>query len=770
MHHLDVVAPSVAESCGLTEADQCEACLMRWLERRDGAQAGPVVSAGDSGILSIPVTGRLTDHLRRVIRRRLRAHDLTVSLARNANDLEVRFTPGQCTLHVIAEALAGIPVQLDLAAAQVAYVQEPPAATEDGPASHRFRDLLAVGVGFVRAHRALGLVVLGGLFLLVGFILQQASLPPAAWLPLLAISAVLCSLKTFPDAIRELLGFSLNVDVLMFVAAIGAAVLGAFAEATFLLFLFGLGDAGEELALNRARSAVDSLSTLAPDTAEIIAADGTTTIVPVEDVAVGAAIEVRPFDRVPLDGVVAHGTSAIDQSAVTGESIPVDKEPGDPVFAGTINGERELVVEVTRTAGESTLAKVMRLVEEAQSAQSSTQRFTERVEKWYVPIVLVAATLLIVSPPVVGGADWGTWFYRGMAFLVAASPCALAIGTPAATLCGLARSARLGVLIKAGLYLELLGKLRSIVFDKTGTLTEGRPVVSDVRTIEGIGEDELLTLAAAVESKVNHPLADAIVSAARERNIEIPDAGDVRQIAGLGAEGQIDGVPVVIGRVTEAHDALGDLLDTLADAGCTTVVVSRSGQAIGAIGLIDQPRPEAAAAIERLRGLGIQGVSMFTGDHRRAAEPIARRLGVDHVEADLLPEDKLTLVEQVARDAGPVAMVGDGVNDAPALARADVGIAMGAAGTDAALETADVVLMGSQLETLADAIELSRSSRHLIIQNLILALGVIGIVAPLAAVGLAHLGVAVFLHEGSTVVVVLNSLRLLKWKPRGPSR
>ncbi|MEE2908071.1 MAG: cation-translocating P-type ATPase [Planctomycetota bacterium] len=760
-HHLNVVEPTAADFCGLAEDEHCEVCLVKWLERREAAAQGFSESPGQYGRLVIPITGVDGDHQRRAIRRRLRKSGVSARLPRNGHALEVRFERGRCSLHELSNILAGIPITLDLAQASVMWLEKDESPEDDGPSAHRAKDWCVVGMRAIRSHPNIALVLLGGLFLLLGAILHWTGRPPVIWLPLLGISAVLCSTQTIVDAFGVLRRFRLDVDVLMFVAAIGAAVVGAYEEGAFLLFLFGLGAAGEELALHRARSAVEALSKLAPDTAELIDAKGETRVMPVEEVAIGSAIAVRPFDRFPMDGVIAHGKTAIDQSPVTGESIPIDKAEGDEVFAGTINGEGQIVVQVTKLSGESTLAQVMRMVEEAQAAQSNTQRFTERVERWYVPAVMVATVLLFVLPPLLAGSAWETWFYRSMAFLIAASPCALAIGTPAATLCGLARSARLGVLIKGGLYLEMLGRVHSVVFDKTGTLTVGRPVVVEQIRFDGGDEDQLLRWAAAVESKVNHPLADAIVS--RANHLNLPEADEVRQIAGIGAEGRVEGALITVGRANDRDD---NRLLAISERGCTTVVVSRDGEAIGAIGLLDEPRTEAAEAIRRLRALGITRVSMFTGDHRPAAESVATRLGLQDVQADLLPEDKLALIEQVGASDGPVAMVGDGVNDAPALARADVGIAMGAAGTDAAMETADIVLMGNDLRTLVDAILLSRSSRRLIMQNLIIALGVISIVSPLAALGLAQLGLAVILHEGSTIVVVLNSLRLLRWRPR----
>jgi len=383
-----------------------------------------------------------------------------------------------------------------------------------------------------------------------------------------------------------------------------------------------------------------------------------------------------------------------------------------------------------------------------------------------VPIVFVLAAVVICIPPWASWEEWGVSFYRGMAFLVAASPCAVAIGTPAAILCGLGRSARIGVLMKGGAALESLGRMKAVAFDKTGTVTVGEPRVIEVAAVGSASEQELLGLAAAVEQNVSHPLAEAIVAEAASRAIDLPETDTVRQIAGRGALAEIDGLDVSVGR--SSMGVMGNeasaAVDRLSARGASVVCVFRAGAAIGVIGLADTARPEAAAAVADLHALGVETVAMITGDHAGAAAAVAEDVGIDDVRADLLPEDKLQIVEELRAKCGSVAMVGDGVNDAPALAAADVGIAMGAAGTDVAMETADVVLMGSDLQLLTDAVALSQASRRMIGQNLLIALGVICIVSPLAVIGVADLGPAVLLHEGSTIVVVLNALRLLRWK------
>jgi len=437
------------------------------------------------------------------------------------------------------------------------------------------------------------------------------------------------------------------------------------------------------------------------------------------------------------------------------------------VFAGTINGEGLLVVAVGKLAGETTLAKIVEMVNEAQTTKSPTQLFTDEVEKWYVPIVLIATALLIVLPPTIGHGSWGVWFYRSMAFLTAASPCALAIGTPAAVLSGIARAARLGVLVKGGVHLENLGRVSVVAFDKTGTLTRGRPAVTDIIGLHGSSEDEALKLAAAVEHSSTHPLAQALVNEAEARKIELPEASEVQQVPGRGISGNVDGRALSVGRpdLFQLDDEAKAIVGRLSGEGKSVVVVGQADRPLGVFGLADQERDNARATLALLKKIGIKRTIMLTGDRQSVASAVAGRVGVDEFHADLMPKDKLHLVSQLQTNYGKLAMVGDGVNDAPALASATVGIAMGGAGTDVAIETADVALMADDLGKLPQAIALSRFSRRIVVENLVIALGVISVLAPLAALGYTYLGVAVLFHEGSTVVVVLNSLRLLVYQP-----
>jgi len=571
-----------------------------------------------------------------------------------------------------------------------------------------------------------------------------------------------------------------NIDLLMVVAAVGAAILGAWVEGALLLFLFSLGHALEQYALGRARNAIAALAELAPQTA-VVVRDGRESAIPIAEVRPGDHVVVKPAERFPVDGTVREGRSAVNQAPITGESVPVDKAPNDPVFAGSVNGDGALVVLVTAAIGDRTLDRVIRLVAEAQTQKAPTQQFTDRFERVFVPIVLVADLLVIVLPPLLGIWTWGESFYRGMALLVAASPCALALGTPSAVLAGIAQAARRGVLIKGGAYLEVLGSIDTLALDKTGTITRGEPEVTDLRPAPDVGEDRLLALTAAVERRSQHPLARAIIQAALERGLEVPTAGDLESVTGRGIRSTVDGATVEVGRLLMFEETgavvpafIRASVMELELAGRTTVVVRRrpvaSAQAapqagdgwLGVIGVADAPRPGVRDTLNRLRAVWVRRIVMLTGDNAGVGKAVGDAVGVDEVRAGLLPEDKVTAIAELARD-GRVAMVGDGVNDAPALAHATVGIAMGGAGTAAALETADVALMGDDLGRLPFAMGLSRAARGVIRQNLAVSLGVIVLLVVATTTGLVGIGGAVIAHEGSTLVVIANALRLLRY-------
>jgi Cd2+/Zn2+-exporting ATPase len=562
-----------------------------------------------------------------------------------------------------------------------------------------------------------------------------------------------------------------DTDSLMIIAALGAAVLGEFAEGALLLFLFSLGHSLEERALDRARAAVRALADLAPKTA-FVRREGKEQEIPVESIQLDDVVIVRPGVRIPVDGLISDGTSAIDQSSVTGESLPVDKTTGDTVFTGTINGEGALEVKVTRLAKDSTLARVMKMVEEAQAQKSPTQQTVEKFERVFVPAVLILTALIIIVPPLFGF-PFRESFLRAMTLLVAASPCALALGTPAAILAGIAQAARNGVLVKGGAHLENLGRLKAIAFDKTGTVTHGRPEVTDMVVLqESIWKEaDMLAMVAGAESRSAHPLAQAIIRAAQARNVALSPMDDVELLTGRGLRAVSNGKTIWIGNqklmeeagVTLSADAL-QKAQAFQQAGKTLMWIAEDKTAIGIIALADTLRIEAAPTMKALKQLGVQHTIMLTGDNRRSAAAIAGEIGLTEFRAELMPEDKLTVIRDLVKNYGQVAMIGDGVNDAPALANATVGIAMGGAGTDVALETADVALMGDDLSRLPLAVGLGRATRSIIVQNLFISLGVIALLIISSLTGIVSIGIAIIFHEGSTLVVVANALRLLGYK------
>lgn len=614
-------------------------------------------------------------------------------------------------------------------------------------------------------------VTVAGAALCVGFFGESFfGLPPAIALSFYLVAYLAGGYDVAREALPALLRGKFDIDILMLAAATGAALLGEWAEGAFLLFLFSLGHAGEHYAMDRARNAVNVLGKLMPRTA-FAKRGGRLEEVPVEQLVVDEIVLVKSGERVPVDGVITAGRSSIDQSAITGESVPVSRKPGDEVFAGTINQDNALDVCMTRLASDNTLARVMRLVAEAQEQKSPTQRFTETFARRFVPTVLAFTTLVIILPPLVFNWTWSSSFYRGMLVLVAASPCALAIGTPAAVLAGIAQAARHGVLIKGGVHLENLGRLNTLALDKTGTLTTGHFTVSRVIGFDGTEEDEVLRIAAAVEEQSNHPLAAAIVKTARERKINFPSATHIENLAGKGIQGHVENSDVLVGvlraftdePITKIQHLLVETVSKLEAEGQTTVIVRRADKFIGIIALADEPRPLAAKVMKRLQAQGIERLVMLTGDNKSVAHRVAKKVGIKEVRSELLPGQKLTVVRKMEQDRGVIAMIGDGVNDAPALAAATVGMAMGVGGTAVALETADVVLMSDDLNKLPFAIGLSRASARIIRQNLVIALGVIVLLLIASGVGVIPLSVAVVLHEGSTIVVVLNALRLLAW-------
>lgn len=616
------------------------------------------------------------------------------------------------------------------------------------------------------------LVGLAGFCFLIGWIGETFfGLPENIALGLYLIAYVAGGYDIATHAFPGLLKGKFDTDILMLAAAGGAALLGEWAEGAFLLFLFSLGHAGEHYALDHARNAVNALAELMPDTARV-RRGGNIAEEPVDKLVIGDVVVVPPGERFPVDGKVTRGNSAVDQSPITGESAPVSKGPGDEVFAGTINQEAAVDVQVTHLARDNTLNRIMEMVANAQSQQSPTQQFTRKFTRRFVPTILILVALVILLPPLLNWMDWRQSFYTGMLLLVASSPCALAIGTPAAVLSGIAQAARNGVLIKGGVHLENMGVIKVMAFDKTGTLTEGKFQVTDILPMNGYSATELLTVAAAVEQQSNHPVAGAVVAAAREQKLELPSAGSLENVAGKGVISMIDRQPVLVGSIKlfqetnwySLDEHLEQTITRLEAEGKTIMAVSLGGKFLGVLALADTPRPGIHQVMDELRQLGIKKLVMLTGDNDRVAAQIAARVGVTDVNAGLLPEDKLLAINKLKDAYGNVAMTGDGVNDAPALATATVGIAMGGAGTAVALETADIALMADDLGKLPFAVGLSRAARRIIVQNLAISLGVILVLVITALTQSIALTGTVIIHEGSTIVVVLNALRLLRYR------
>jgi Cd2+/Zn2+-exporting ATPase len=623
----------------------------------------------------------------------------------------------------------------------------------------------------------------------------------------------------------------LDINLLMTIAAAGALVIGEYAEGAAVVFLFALGNALEGYTMDRARRSIRALMQLTPATALVLRTtndersgvqlNASTTndevptfqqlalslpkgsnvatfnevVVPIGEVRIGETIVIRPGDRVPLDAVVLAGESAIDQSPITGESVPVAKSAGAELYAGTINGEGALEARVTRPAQDSTLARIIHMVEEAQAQKSRAQRFIDAFATYYTPVVVALALLVAILPPLLADGAWAVWFYRALVLLVIACPCALVISTPVSIVSAISAAARAGVLFKGGAALEAAGGLRAVAFDKTGTLTEGRPVVTDIISFESdnrrktkdeelpvnkhssfvlrhsssqSAQQELLRFAAAVERRSTHPLARAIVAAAEQRGLAIPPAAEFQSRGGRGASALVDGQLIAIGnRAMFGESALSPelaaRLSELEQAGHTAMLVGRDGTISGIIAVADQPRAASRATVAALKRQGVAHVAMLTGDAAPVAAQIGAATGVDEVRAGLLPDQKLAAIGALLERHGSVGMVGDGVNDAPALARATVGIAMGTAGSDAALETADITLMADDLSKLPFAIGLSRDARHVITQNIVFALVVKALFVAATLLGVATLWMAVFADTGAALIVIANGMRLLRY-------
>ncbi|HEY9693904.1 MAG TPA: heavy metal translocating P-type ATPase [Oculatellaceae cyanobacterium] len=568
----------------------------------------------------------------------------------------------------------------------------------------------------------------------------------------------------------------LDVDLLMIVAALGAATLGLWrreyyliVDGAVLILIFAISGALEGYAMQRTERSIKSLMSLTSDTARVHL-DGTEQLVPISELQIGAEVLVKPGELIPTDGVMIEGYTTVNEASITGESMPVEKTVPDEVFAGTINGNGAIKLKVHQPPESSLIQRVIRLVEQAQTETPPSQQFIERFERSYARIIVLIGLLLAILPPFIWGWDWEITIYRALVFLVVASPCALMAAIMPTLLSGIANGARSGILFKSGAHLETMGKVCAIAFDKTGTLTTGKPQVVKVATVKNQSETQLLQIAAALESLSEHPIGDAIVKAVRAKELELFPAVKVQAKTGQGIIGEIDHKNAVVGKATFVREQVNDdfsetliqLCQQWENEGKTVVWVAYARMVIGIIGVADTVRPEAASAIAKLKKLGIKQIVMLTGDNKRTAKSIAQEIGVDEVYAELLPEDKVNVMRYLQKQYKTVAMVGDGINDAPALALANVGIAMGVSGSDVALETADVVLIADSLEKLSHAIDLGRRSQTIIKQNIWFALLFIVLLLIANFTGNITMPLGVIGHEGSTVLVTLSGLRLLR--------
>ena len=626
---------------------------------------------------------------------------------------------------------------------------------------------------FWQRHQRSILTAVSGLFGLAGLILQLWNAGVADTIPLVSIvfycvGIIAGLLMVLEKAWRSFVSMRPDMNLLMSVAVIGAILIGEWFEGATVAFLFSFSLLLESWSVGRARRAIASLLDLSPPTAHLRDEKGKVKDVAPADVPVNSTVVVRPGEKIPLDGRVISGISGVNQAPITGESVPVEKTSGDEVFAGTINGDGLLEIETTKAADDTTLARIIKMVGDAGSKRAPSEKWVEKFAAVYTPVVMIVALLVLVIPPLAFGGQWSDWLYRSLVLLVIACPCALVISTPVSVVAALSAAARNGVLVKGGVFIELPAQLKAIAMDKTGTLTQGAPAVVDVVPMNGHNESELLMRAGALELNSNHPLARAVVDEARRRNIQLAPADKFETIQGKGAAGVIDGKPFWLGshRYLEQREQetpeVHKQLESMQEAGRTVVVVGNDEHVCGFITLADAIREETRNAIDELHAAGIEKVVMLTGDNEGTARAIAAEAGIDEVHAELLPEDKVTALAQLVEQYKYVAMIGDGVNDAPALARASLGLAMGAAGSDAAIETADIALMSDDLSKLPWLIRHSRRTLSIIRQNICFSLAVKVLFVALAFTGSASLWAAIAADMGASLLVIGNGLRLLK--------
>ncbi|WP_313430946.1 heavy metal translocating P-type ATPase [Pseudomonas sp.] len=611
-------------------------------------------------------------------------------------------------------------------------------------------------------------LALSGIAAIAAEIVHFASLAPQWLVAALALAAILgCGLGTYKKGWIALKNRNLNINALMSIAVTGAVLIGQWPEAAMVMVLFSVAELIEARSLDRARNAIGGLMQLTPDMATVQQADGQWHEVEVREVAIGALVRVRPGERIGLDGEVVSGQSSVDQAPITGESLPVEKAAGDKLFAGTINQAGALEYRVTAAAGQSTLARIIKAVEEAQGARAPTQRFVDQFSRLYTPAVFIVALALAVIPPLFMAGAWFDWVYRALVLLVVACPCALVISTPVTIVSGLAAAARKGILIKGGVYLEGGRKLDFLALDKTGTITHGKPVQTDAKVLDPLFEGRAQALAASLADRSDHPVSGAIAQFAKAQNLPLSEVSEFAALAGRGVRGDIDGETYHLGnhRLVEelglCSPELEAQLDTLERQGKTVVLLLDRSGPLALFAVADTVKDSSRQAIAELHALGIKTV-MLTGDNPHTAQAIAAQVGIDRAEGNLLPADKLQSIEQLYAEGHRVGMVGDGINDAPALARAEIGFAMAAAGTDTAIETADVALMDDDLRKIPAFVRLSRQSAAILTQNIVLALGIKAIFLAITFAGMATMWMAVFADMGVSLLVVFNGLRLLR--------
>jgi Zn2+/Cd2+-exporting ATPase len=610
-------------------------------------------------------------------------------------------------------------------------------------------------------------LALAGVAAIASEAVEWAGLPTWMAAALALVAVLTCGITTYKKGWIAIRNGNLNINALMSIAVTGALFLGQWPEAAMVMVLFTIAELIESKSLDRARNAIRGLMQLTPEVATVRQADGTWLEVAAKSVPVDARIRIKPGERIALDGKIVSGRSAINQAPITGESLPVEKAEGDQVFAGTINESGSFEYTVTAAANDSTLARIIHAVEEAQGARAPTQRFVDQFARVYTPVVFAIALAVAILPPLMMGGDWLTWIYKALVLLVIACPCALVISTPVTIVSGLAAAARQGILVKGGVYLEEGRKLTWVALDKTGTITHGKPAQTDLAVLSGMNESELRSLAASLAGRSDHPVSKALTDAAKRDGVALRDVDAFEALPGRGTKGVIDGKLYYLGNHRLIHeqgrcsDALEARLSVLEEQGKTVILLADEQMVHGMFAVADTVKDSSRQAIAELHDLGIKTV-MLTGDNAHTAKAISAQVGIDEALGDLLPEDKLKVIESKIGHGGAVGMVGDGINDAPALARADIGFAMGAAGTGTAIETADVALMDDDLRKLPRFVRLSRSTHTLLVQNIVLALGIKAVFLVLTLTGAGTMWMAVFADVGASLLVVGNGLRLLR--------